>query len=216
VKLRFDDLVREYLELLRRNFPEARVDLHNEPLEAVLQSFEPLVSPMTRELLVSTDSGWTAIFGNSVGLSDCFTVSAMCARFLSVDAFAVVYAPDRMDQVRDGAVNVYRSMQFQYYSARAEEPTRTIVSSNDGGRWVFIDQGKPFEFEDAAKYLSKRVRDRIGPQDIEAVCNCFGVSLAKGDCFGSRSAMVTRNRPIPNARVMAYSEAQRALGITIA
>lgn len=215
VNLEFDRFVDAYFAHVRRNFPTASIDAAEDSLAAALEDFEPLVSPMNRELLVSTSSGWTAIFGNSVGISDCFTVSAVCARKFSVDAFAVVNAPDRLDSIRGGAAHVYRSMQFQYFSAKTEEPRRTIVSSNDGGKWTFINQGLPFEFERIEQYSSRRVRDRFGPQDVEAACNHFGVSLASDAPFGSRLAMLTRNRPLPNSRAMGYDEAQRVLGILL-
>jgi len=215
VNLEFDRFVDAYFAHVRRNFSTACIDAVEQSLAAALEDFQPLVSPMNRELLVSTSSGWTAIFGNSVGISDCFTVSAVCARKFSVDTFAVVNAPDRLDRIRGGATHVYRSMQFQYFSAQAEEPIRTIASSNDGGRWTFISQGLPFEFERIEQFSSKKVRDRFGPQDVEAACNYFGVGLASDARFGSRIAKLTRNRPLPNARVMGYDEARDVLGIVL-
>jgi len=38
---------------------------------------------------------------------------------------------------------------------------RALTAANDGGRWVFVQSGEPFPFEQVEQYQARRVRDRF-------------------------------------------------------
>lgn len=215
VRLELSSFSDAYFAHIKRNYSSASMDAGPQSFREALVEFQPLVSPMNRELLVSTSSGWTAIFGNGVGTNDCFNVASVCSRKFSIDAFAVVSAPDRADNIQGGAVSSYRSMQMQYFTRGSNEPRRTIVAANDGGRWIFVNQGDPFGFENAGNFLSKRVRDRFRPEDVETACRSFGLSISSESAYGPGNVSITCASPLANARVLDYEQARAQLGIVL-
>jgi hypothetical protein len=84
---------------------------------------------------------------------------------------------------------------------------------HDGNRWVFINQGEPFSFENAAQYSASAVRDRVQSGDIIDFCQHFG--LPTTECgFSGAAAMILTNRA-GSLRSLSYGQAQAALGITL-
>ena len=126
-------------------------------IDAAFVSLAPLSMSMTKKLFISAGTHWTAFFQNGVYGSD----PAAGGRQLSVELDVIgmricatplgcrweaamweVYAPQRLGGDDFGN-------------------RRALASANDGGRWVFVNEGEPYPFEQRRRYLARRKGDRF-------------------------------------------------------
>lgn len=131
-------------------------------LEQVLSSLLPLTSGETqRHLFIPTRSAWTAYVENGWTGTDAASPMRSMARRLSIRCLRVVAVPHtlRGNQGRYGAVmlDVFGPEQ----PGKIHNYVRALGASNDGGRWVFDEEGEPFPFEQVEQYQARRVRDRF-------------------------------------------------------
>ncbi len=87
-------------------------------------------------------------------------------------------------------------------------PSRSL---RDGDRWVFINEGAPYPFEDVAKYSEGRYRERVSPGDIEAFCVHFGAPVSEEGFTGP--ALIIANNSSAIRRSFSYQDAQREMDI---
>jgi hypothetical protein len=148
-------------------------------LAELLRSLEPLTSVERRRFLFLPTAGpWTAYFDNGWQGTDAAILSHVAIE-LRCRAIRVVAVPDSMGldapkskRGRYGAttLEVYGPEEIDF----ANE-LRTISSTNDGDRWVFVQSGEPFPFEDRAAYRARNVRDRFPLDLLKRYLEALGV-----------------------------------------
>ena len=131
-------------------------------LEQVLSSLLPLTSgERRRRLFIPTRSAWTAYVADQWTGTDAASPMSVMARMLSIRCLRVVAVPHtlRGDQGRYGAVmlDVFGPEQ----PGKLTNYVRALEVANDGGHWVFEQEGEPFPFEQVERYQARRVRDRF-------------------------------------------------------
>jgi hypothetical protein len=169
------------------------------PLEQVLSSLLPLTSGETqRELFIPTRSAWTAYVENGWTGTDAASPMSYMARRLSIRGLRVVAVPHtlRGDRGRYGAVmlEVYGPKQ----PGKISSTVRALAAANDGGRWVFEQEGEPFPFEHVEQYQARRVRDRFTFEMLKDYLRHLGLSPFEEDFYmppGSRAWLIQKTGP---------------------
>ena len=168
-------------------------------LEQVLSSLLPLREPSPRyHLFIPTRSAWTAYVENGWTGTDAASPMRYMARWLSIRCLRVVAVPHtlRGDQGRYGAV-----MLEVYGPERPEKISNTVralAASNDGGRWVFDQEGEPLPFEQAHQYQARRVRDRFTFEMLKDYLRHLGLAPFEEDFYmppGSRAWLIQKTGP---------------------
>lgn len=72
---------------------------------------------------------------------------------------------------------------------------RAIAAADDGGRWVFIDEGTPFDFEDLSAYGRRRIRDRFTPAMLRGYLHELGVPVDHDIDLANAQVIERRRRP---------------------
>ena len=159
-------------------------------LREVLRPLEPM-SLGHRELLLGTQSDWTAYFSNQRTGADEAPVSQI-ATMLRCRALFLVWWP----------VPSHEALRFQLL---ADHPTeflnheRTIdVGRDDDGRMVFAATGRPQPYEDARSYTARRVADRLTPTLVDSYCRAIGLRPFEVNFFASEGLLITTRDPRPD------------------
>jgi hypothetical protein len=179
-------------------------------LEQVLSSLLPLTDSETqRDLFIPTRSAWTAYVDNAYRGTDAASIMRYMARTLGCRGLRVVAVPHtlRKDKGRYGAVML--SVYGPHETAGLND-VRTLGVSNDGGRWVFDQFGKPFPFEKLEQYQARRVRDRFTFEMLKEYLRHLGLSPFEEDFYlpeGTPARLVEKTGPLVRAR-KEYSLAQ--------
>jgi len=169
------------------------------PLEQVLSSLLPLTSGETqRELFIPTRSAWTAYVENGCTGTDAASPMSYMARRLSIRGLRVVAVPHtlRGNQGRYGAVmlDVFGPEQ----PGKIQNYVRAVEVANDGGRWVFEQEGEPFPFEKLEQYQARRVRDRFTFEMLKEYLCHLGLEPFEEDFYmppGSRAWLIQKTGP---------------------
>jgi hypothetical protein len=169
-------------------------------LEQVLSSLLPLSGgERLRHLFIPTRSAWTAYVSNQWTRTDAASPMASMARRLSIRCLRVVAVPhtQRKNQgVRYGAMmlDVFGPKQ----PGKLNNYVRAVEVANDGGRWVFVQSGEPFPFEQVEKYQEKRVRDRFTFEMLKDSLRHLGLQPFEEDFYmppGSRAWLIQKAGP---------------------
>ena len=157
-------------------------------LEQALSSLLPLTSGETqRHLFIPTRSAWTAYVENGWTGMDAYSHISYMASWLSIRCLRVVAVPHtlRGNQGRYGAVmlDVFGPEQ----PGKIHNYVRALEVANDGGRWVFEQEGEPFPFEQLEKYQARRVRDRFTFEMLKDSLRHLGLSPLGRDPGGAGS-----------------------------
>lgn len=162
------------------------------PLEKCLSMLEPLVPAPTKELFLATNSGWTVFLANGYRGSDPFLPMWQLSKSLGVTGLRACVTPDSL---------LYQGVILETYDtpdAGGDENgyRRSIVAMNDGGRWVFIESGVPYAFEDVAKYDARRKRDRFTADMLARYLEHLGFSVPTDEMLEvdgqSRGVLIAR------------------------
>lgn len=177
-----------------------------------IDRLQPLVmGGVSRELVVGTNSSWTAIFDNSyTGGALSSTVSHL-ARALGTHGVAIVSIPqDEYGQrVRWGA------RQFEMFGPIATDFVnfvRTISVVNEGGRWRFDANGTVQDFEDVTAYRRRRVADRLTNEMLEKYARALGIDPFSEAYYTGPSVLI--DAPRPELERIGLSDARKRLGIS--
>jgi hypothetical protein len=186
------------------------------PLEPALSSLLPLTGGerQRRYLFIPTRSAWTAYVNSVWTGTDAASPMSYMARSLSIRCLRVVAVPHtlRGDAGRYGAVmlDVYGPEQ----PGKIHNYVRALGASNDGGRWVFDQEGEPFAFEQVERYQARRVRDRFTFEMLKDYLRHLGLSPFEEDFYlppGSRAWLVQKTGPLTTAgQEYTLEEARRA------
>jgi hypothetical protein len=165
-------------------------------LEQLLGCLEPLVQgPYDKELLVETDSAWTARFDNCANGGDPFGPVSYLAKELKTRGLLATSAP----QIGAGrTVGMWGAVQFHLFGPIPNpilNYVRTIDAVNDGGRWTWDLGGEAQPFEQPDHYLARRVRDRFTPEMLDSYCRALGIRLFDPAFYGPRAWLIKQDRP---------------------
>jgi hypothetical protein len=185
-------------------------------LEQVLSRLLPLSGGETqRRLFIPTRSAWTAYVENGWTGTDAASPLSYMAEWLSIRCLRVVVVPHTLRKnqgVRHGAVmlDVFGPEQ----PGKIHNYVRAIEVANDGGRWVFEQEGEPFPFEKLEQYQARRVRDRFTFEMLKDYLHHLGLSPFEEDFYmppGSRAWLVQKTGPLaPGHREYTLEEARAA------
>ncbi|HLL05249.1 MAG TPA: hypothetical protein VK539_32065 [Myxococcaceae bacterium] len=185
-------------------------------LEQVLSRLLPLSGGETqRRLFIPTRNAWTAYVENGWTGTDAASAMSVMARRLSIRGLRVVAVPHTLR--KDGGGR-YGAVMLDMYGP--EQPgkihnyVRALGASNDGGRWVFDQEGEPFAFEQVEKYQERRVRDRFTFEMLKDYLRHLGLSPFEEDFYlpqGSSAWLVQKTGPFASGqKEYTLEEARRA------
>jgi hypothetical protein len=169
-------------------------------LEQVLSSLLPLTSGETqRELFIPTRSAWTAYVENGWTGTDAASPMSSMARRLSIRCLRVVAVPHTLRKHQGGR---YGAVMLDVFGpkqpGKLHNYVRAVEVANDGGRWVFEQEGEPFPFEQVEKYQARRVRDRFTFEMLKDYLRHLGLEPFEEDFYlppGSRAWLVQKSGP---------------------
>jgi hypothetical protein len=151
-----------------------------------------------RYLFIPTRSAWTAYVENQWTGTDAASAMSVMARRLSIRCLRVVAVPHtlRGNQGRYGGVmlDVFGPEQPEKIS----NTVRVVEVANDGGRWVFVQSGEPFPFEQVERYQARRVRDRFTFEMLKDYLRHLGLASFEEDFYmppGSRAWLIQKTGP---------------------
>lgn len=201
-----------YLNWRRGLQPDLRTVSTDGPLSSALAQLEPLTTPWTKELLISTHSRWTAFFCN--GLLNCdpeSPIGHLCS--LVPCKGVVVHCVNDRSAVKDReALRVYGAVSFTLFSPHRTEwlnQERSICAMNDAGRWVFLEQGEPQAFEHLQQYRVREVKQRFTAAMLEEYCLALGIRLFDDQFYEGKALIVEiPNQLAPGSPVMSLADAR--------
>jgi hypothetical protein len=168
-------------------------------LEQVLSSLLPLTSgERRRRLFIPTRSAWTAYVADQWTGTDAASPMSVMARRLSIRCLRVVAVPHtlRGNQGRYGAVmlDVFGPEQ----PGKLTNYVRALEVANDGGHWVFEQEGEPFPFEQLERYQVRRLRDRFTFEMLKDYLRHLGLAPFEEDFYlplGSCAWLIQKTGP---------------------
>jgi hypothetical protein len=170
-------------------------------LEQALSSLLPLTSGerQRRYLFIPTRSAWTAYVNSVWTGTDAASPMSTMARRLNIRCLRVVAVPHTLRKnqgVRYGAVmlDVFGPEQ----PGEISSTVRVVEVANDGGRWVFVQSGEPFPFEQMEQYQARRVRDRFTFEMLKDYLRHLGLAPFEEDFYmpsGSRAWLIQKTGP---------------------
>lgn len=123
-----------------------------------LSELLPRTAPIAvKYLFWPLNEKWTLYFDNGRLGTDTSPPSVLAAR-LQTDGIRISLAEHLVDRTSKKVLQ-YGAIVFEYFEKA--NVRRSIFATNDGGRWVFGQEGPPFPFEHEDAYESRRVRDRF-------------------------------------------------------
>ncbi|HEY0117383.1 MAG TPA: hypothetical protein VGC04_01250 [Cellulomonas sp.] len=172
------DLVEELLAwrtALGQSVRASATRAYPEQLHALL----PFEAPWTRELVMACGDRWSAYLNNGVGGGDPTAAGPALAARLGVRCVAAMNAP------RYGPG--HQATQLWVQGPAGEPPLRyerTLAAHATDGRWTWHESGKPFDFEDTARYTSRRIRDRFDRPLLLRYLTALGIPADDDDSYG--------------------------------
>ncbi|MGO8689680.1 MAG: hypothetical protein ACLQLG_08590 [Thermoguttaceae bacterium] len=163
-------------------------------LPTALRKLEPLITPHSRELLLSTRSQWVAYFDNGKHGGDPQSRVGHVCRALKCRGVAVTCVPHTLKSRARDAKGVYGCVQFILFASETRQYLnyeRSLAAANDGGRWVFHANGTPQPFEEPERYEAKRVMDRFTPEMLERYCTALGIRLFDPNFYGPDGLLIS-------------------------
>jgi hypothetical protein len=170
-------------------------------LEQVLSSLLPLTSGerQRRYLFIPTRSAWTAYVNSVWTGTDAASPMRYMARRLSIRCLRVVAVPHTLRKHQGGR---YGAVMLDVFGP--EQPgklnnyVRALEVANDGGRWVFVQSGEPFPFEQVEQYQARRVRDRFTFEMLKDYLRHLGLAPFEEDFYmppGSCAWLIQKTGP---------------------
>ena len=214
-----DTVVRSYVRWQHLILHTVRATRMTLGLEDVLRRLEPLDFAGSRVLFQSTQSDWTAVFGNSIGGRP--PVAYMSER-LSCRGLDCVAFPNTITRANRGANarGVWGAVELTLYAPRSTDASspvsnreRCIRVSNDVSGWQFYSHGTPQPYEEATQYALKRTADRFTTEMLERYGRALGLELFDPGFYRGPSVL-TRSRLwlLPAPPSMTLEQARVRLG----
>jgi hypothetical protein len=209
------DVVAEQLIDWRRGLPYLRSSVSakrlEQPFPEILDRLAPLsVARHARELVVPTQSAWTAYFDNGHQGTDS-SAPIVVAGKLGVRFVWVSCVPDVRQPLR------YGSTQLWLQGPDGQGPSRdvrSIAAVNDGGRWMFDLSGTPQAFEHPENYNAPRIRDRFTPAHLAEYCAALDIDYFNPEFYGPTGWLVEDTRPdTPPFRSKSWDQVRIEIGL---
>lgn len=152
----------------------------------------PLRTLPHRYLFVPTRSAWCGFFDNSWRGTDASgAMSVMAEQYCHCRGMRVVSVPHTHRKAKDSWKGRYGAVMLEVYAPYEidiHNTERAIACSNDGGRWVFSEGGKPYKFENLAQYRAKKIRDRFTSDMLAEYLLHFGMRPFDADFYCPRGS----------------------------
>jgi len=191
-----------------------RVKCVSASLADMLKALAPVTYPETKELLVVTDSTWTAYFVNSSRVPNIAGVMSHVSSNLHVRGVLVSYVPGTVDAT--GVTRLHASVHMELFSPTNTDflnYERSIGVFSEDGRWQFIASGRTQAFERPDEYTKRLVKDRFTPALLAEYSKSLGIEGFSSDFYGREGILIEEEQPFAT-EALSYAEAQRALGLT--
>ncbi len=168
-----------------------------------------------RHLFIPTRSAWTAYVDNQWTGTDAASPMSIMARRLSIRSLRVVAVPHTLRKDEGGR---YGAVMLDMYGpeqpGKISNTVRVVEAANDGGRWVFVQSGEPFAFEQVEKYQERRVRDRFTFEMLKDYLRHLGLSPFEEDFYlppGSQAWLIQKSGPfVTGGKAYTLEEARAA------
>lgn len=139
-----------------------------------LQNLLPRTAPIaTKYLFWPLSENWTLYFDNGRLGTDASPPSVLASR-LHTDGIRISLADHAVDQSTKKVLQ-YGATIFEYFENTSLR--RRVFAANDGGKWVFGQEGAAFGFEDENSYKERLVRDRFSKTLLLHYLQEVGASL---------------------------------------
>jgi hypothetical protein len=171
-------------------------------LASLLDALLPLTGPLLRYVWISTRSGWTGYFDNSINGSSFGPISYL-AGVLKCRGLTVGYRPQTKTAEGGASFSLFGPERTDWLN-----DIRSISAINDGGRWRWDANGIVQPFEETECYHAKRIRDRLTLDMIERYCAALGAQPFDESFYGKAGYLVenknikcqVRSETLPQAR----------------
>lgn len=128
------------------------------PISGALQTLLPRTAPIiTRYLFWPLNEEWTLYFDNGRPGTDASPPCVLASR-LHTEGIRITLADHKVDRSSKKVLQ-YGGTIFEYFENK--NVRRSVFAVNDGGKWVFGQDGTAFDFEDESAYSAHLVRDRL-------------------------------------------------------
>jgi hypothetical protein len=165
------------------------ISVEDGSLDYMFKKLKPLQMPIKKVLFCQTNSEWIAYFDDGRYGSDPFPPVTYMAEVLECEAVLIDFSENTVKSDVGQAEGTYGSVQFALYSPESQDfflAKRAVGAVNDGGKWVFIDEGDPLPFEDISRYSAKKIADRFDRKMLESYCQALGIDPYNEQFYGSR------------------------------
>ena len=201
----------------RQIYKAVTASKHYAPLREALRMLEPLSSLPRRELLLATQSPWTAYFDNSLSGGDPFGPTSYLAQILGCRSLALTSVRNTIQSEKDQHPGMYGMVQLELFGPEKTEwlnYERAISAANDGGKWVFRSSGTLLPFEKSENYSARRIQDRFTSEMLDQYCAHLGLKIFDEAFYGSDSILVVVQDPLPeNHLALPLAEARKRYGL---
>ena len=170
--------------------------------------------PVRRELLLATDSRWTAYFDNRIIGPDPTVPISYFSIQLHCWGFTATCVSHTLESEIGNAKGTYGAVQFELFGPTVGDTLnfeRTVGVGYEGGKWWFDANGAVQPFEEVEKYSARRIVDRFTPEMLKRYCEALGVRLFDDDFYsGSGLLVVNPERP---PKELTLAEARKEVGL---
>jgi hypothetical protein len=181
-----------------KNYYYEMQDIVAPSLEVLLQKLLPLtVTGHHKYMFIPTyGNKWTACFDDGWRGADPTSYVSYLAEKIGCRGVRVSWVPNTIRRdlnAKHGWRGNYGSVIFDVFGPKPNpilNYLRTVELVNDGGKWEFIANGKPFDFEQTERYKLPRKTDRFTPEMLENYLKNLEI-----DAFSEDFYIATRENP---------------------
>jgi len=177
--------------------PNTRATEVRGSLPELLTRLGPLVTSIRpRMLYVGAGGGaWTAYFDCLSSGSDPVGPVDVLAQRLGCDGVRVTTVPDEYGPDAAGRYGRQGAVSFTLVRAarpadKAAATVRSVSVMRENERFLFEEHGEAQPFEQTERYASRRIRDRLTSEMVEAYCRALGLEPFEAASYGPRAVLV--------------------------
>ena len=192
-------------------------------LEPLLPRLEPLVGASRPRMLYVEASGgaWTAYFDCGAKGTDPIAPVAVLARTLGCEGVTLTTKPDEYGPAASGRYGRQGAVMFALVGPGGPgdivgRSVRSVSVIREGSRFRFDEHGEVQPFEQPERYASRRIRERLTSQMLEAYCRALGLDPFEASSYGPRAVLLecdARWDAKGSPQLCSLAEAQARLGI---
>lgn len=198
--------VRKAAEIIVRKWQKTvplRASEHRGTLKENLVRLLPLTSMASpRRMFVQTNSRWSAYFDNGWRGTDAWGVISNLAEKRAL-GMKVAADPQSFGGVRRPVDSP--SVIWEVFGPKRTDFLNVVrkvtVIDQGAGHWEFDQVGRPFPFEDLARYSARRIKDRFTVEMLLEYLKHFDIDLFNADFYSGPAVMIELTGPKhPNMR----------------